>query len=61
MTETQRNIAEYGLTENQVDMLQTSLLCSILYRGWGGLITKPDHQRGGGLIREGGLIERGGA
>ena len=43
-----------GLTANPVEMLQP-----YLSRGWrgGGLITKSDCQRGGGLIREGGLIE----
>ena len=60
-----------GLTENQVEMLQLSLLFSSFSRGWmevgliergGGLITKPDHQRGsGGRFRVGGVMERGGS
>ena len=35
--------------DNQVDMLQPSLLFSIMQCIWEvGLITKPDHQGGGG-------------
>ena len=68
--ETQMNIAgttfTFGLTNNQVERLQPSLLFSILNRGWKGGVgggggyykNWPPKE---GLIREGGLIEvRGG-
>ena len=64
MTETQRNIADTTFTANQVDILQPSLLFSILSREWGGgLIKREDLLQNltakGGLIRVGVLMERG--
>ena len=52
---------------SQVEMLQPSLVFSFLSREWGrglierggGLVTKPDRQREGDLIRAWDLIERG--